>query len=100
MNLLEKNNVEIIMFFPFLCNLMTKSENFRPIKSVRLAVVSGSVISEDFIEKTKLCFPNAKVFGAYASTEGGLISASNKIQKSWSSGVVANGCKVKVSLRY
>lgn len=76
--------------------MMSLSKKSRSLKSVRTVIISGSVISEDFIEKAKFYFPNAKIVTAYASTEGGVVAVLRKELKGWSSGKAANGCQIKV----
>lgn len=98
LDMLENHNVGFIIFYDYLLELIKRSKNPRQIKSVHTIMVGSNVIQEEFLEKSKVYFPNAKMVPVYGSTEGGLVSIARNGQKSWSSGQLNGGYKAKVKV--
>lgn len=96
MDIVDKYKVTIIFFAPVLLNKFKSSKSFRPFTSVKSCLTGAMRITTEFIEEVRRIFPSAKIVCLYACTEGEAISFIRKDTKSWSSGQVTNGYKVKV----
>lgn len=96
MDLVEKFKVTHVFFQPHILAMIVKSKNYRQMEKVRSVRTGGTRITAEFIEDTKILFPNAKIGTVYGCTEAGMVALTRKSHKSWSSGPVMDRCQIKV----
>lgn len=95
MDIIDRHKVALIICPPYHGIRMMQSENYRPMKSVKLVFVGGSTLKENILLKMKEMFPNGNIYPLYASTEVGVGVVCKGI-KGDSSGVPAPNTSMRV----
>jgi acyl-coenzyme A synthetase/AMP-(fatty) acid ligase len=96
MDIVDQFNATVVFFVPMLINSFKASKNLRTFDKVRTVISGGMTITTEFISETVKIFPSAKIYCAYASTEGDVITLTKNGLKSWSSGQTNDGYQIKV----
>lgn len=99
MDIVERHQVSLVFCPPPFGHVLLNSPKLRKMESPKHITVSGTVFTQDYIDKLKEIFPNGIIMANYASSESDSLSTSlDSGVCGLSSGYPADGVKIKVKM--